>query len=206
MIIWSTRWSPLLTCNLIFQKTSLFLWPFYSDCTLSAVHVRVSYWGGFGVCTSVCMCVCVLSWRGGECYCSVAVSVFIFNDWAFAIQNVTLYIEYELYIQLYIRETWVWVNCFENSYFCWIILIFFNSAMHCVSENRGRGFRPLFSLLQLVHRTSLWLLNRISEVRASSSPSSSAGLCHSAPSICIDNFMKTCLPCLKYLNIVLLHL
>lgn len=43
----------------------------------------------------VCMRVSPLFRRGEKCYCSLAIAVFIYNDWAFAIQNVSLYIEYE---------------------------------------------------------------------------------------------------------------
>lgn len=57
-----------------------------------------------------CVCVCVLSRKGEKIYCNLAISVFIYNDWAFAIQNVSLYIEYENIYDLCMYETCNWLG------------------------------------------------------------------------------------------------
>lgn len=59
---------------------------------------------------SVRVCACVLSRKGEKIYCNLAISVFIYNDWAFAIQNVSLYIEYENIYDLCMYETCNWLG------------------------------------------------------------------------------------------------
>lgn len=91
----------------------LYVWPMFFCFVLFVLNSIRGSLSSSWVCVCLCVwervCECLLSRRGDRRYCSLAIAVFIYNDWAFAIQNVSLYIEYEyiyIYIWLYMYETW----------------------------------------------------------------------------------------------------
>lgn len=117
-------WQQSPVCHVPYER--FFFMSVPTECSVSDVHWRRSlacvsarctfvlffvlnhYSGGlFSFCEGVCLCV----FSPGEKGNYLAISVFIYNDWAFAIQIVSLYMEYE-YIWLYMYETWMWLGFF----------------------------------------------------------------------------------------------
>lgn len=132
----------------------LYVWPMFFCFVLFVLNSIRGSLSSSWVCVCLCVwervCECLLSRRGDRRYCSLAIAVFIYNDWAFAIQNVSLYIEYE-YIYIYmIIYVWnlksAWVYCFDNRWIDMICFVGDNLTQLCTMSLRGeeRGGAFLF--------------------------------------------------------------